>query len=77
MRRVYLDSNVLVALHAADKPEEPKRAIAENALHVFAQVQDLQLCTSMWAITEMVNVLVSAKKLDPGHVAQIENQLVS
>jgi len=77
MRRVYLDSNVLVALHATDKAEESKRAIAENALHVFAQVQDLQLCTSMWAITEMVNVLVSAKKLDPGHVAQIENQLVS
>lgn len=31
----------------------------------------------MWAITEMVNILVSQKKLDRGEVAEIESQLTS
>ena len=31
----------------------------------------------MWAITEMVNVLVFRKKVDRGIVAEIENQLVN
>ena len=31
----------------------------------------------MWAITEMVNVLVSGKKMDRGIVAEIESQFVS
>jgi predicted nucleic acid-binding protein len=30
----------------------------------------------MWAVTEMVNVLVSSKKMDRGVVAEIESQLV-
>jgi predicted nucleic acid-binding protein len=44
---------------------------------VFADLKDVQLCTSMWAVTEMVNILVSRKNLDRGVVAEIESQLVS
>ena len=77
MRRIYLDSNILIAHYSRDKAEETKRAMVENALSVFAQLRDVQLCTSMWAITEMVNVLVSQKKIERGEVAEIESQLVS
>ncbi len=77
MKRIYLDSNILIAYWSADKTEEPKKIIVQNALRVFAELKDTQLCTSMWAITEMVNVLVSSKKMDPGEVARIENQLVN
>jgi predicted nucleic acid-binding protein len=77
MRRIYLDSNVLIAHNATDKAEEPKRKLVENALAVFADLKDVQLCTSMWALTEMVNVLVSAKKMDRATVAEIESQLIS
>ena len=51
--------------------------MVENALAVFAELKDIQLCTSMWAVTEMVNVLVSHKKIERGDVAEIESQLVS
>jgi predicted nucleic acid-binding protein len=77
MRRIYLDSNVLIAHYSTDKAEQAKKEIVENALEVFAQLKDVQLCTSMWAVTEMVNVLVSSKKMAPGVVAEIETQLVS
>ncbi|MGB9107011.1 MAG: type II toxin-antitoxin system VapC family toxin [Terriglobales bacterium] len=50
--------------------------MVESALAVFAEVKDVQLCTSMWAVTEMVNILVSSKKIDRGKVAEIESQLV-
>jgi predicted nucleic acid-binding protein len=77
MKRIYLDSNVLIAHFAADKSEEAKKKLVENALDVFSQLKDVQLCTSMWAVTEMVNILVSRKKMNRGEVAEIESQLVS
>jgi predicted nucleic acid-binding protein len=77
MKRVYLDSNVLIAYHSLDKAEETKKKMVEDALAVFAQLKDIQLCTSMWAVTEMVNILVSRKKIDRGTVAEIESQMVS
>jgi len=51
--------------------------MVENALGVFAQLKDAQLCTSMWAVTEMVNILVSSKGIDRTAVAEMESQLVN
>jgi predicted nucleic acid-binding protein len=76
MRRIYLDSNILISHFSRDKAEETKRQMVGNALNVFADLRDVQLCTSMWAITEMVNVLVPQKKLNRGEVAEIESQLL-
>jgi len=77
MKRIYLDANILIAYYSLDKAEEPKRTMVENALAIFGQLKDIQLCTSMWAVTEMVNILVSHKKIDRGSVAEVESQLVS
>jgi predicted nucleic acid-binding protein len=77
MNRIYLDSNILIAYYSDDKSEETKKKLVDSALLVFYQLKDVRLCTSMWALTEMVNVLVSQKKMDRGRVAEIESQLVS
>lgn len=77
MKRIYLDANILIAHYAIDRAEEAKKSLVENSLLVFAQLTGLQLCTSIWAITEMVNTLVSSKKMARGDVALIESQLVS
>ena len=77
MRRIYLDSNILIAHFSIDKAEETKKKMVETALTVFQQLKDLQLCTSLWAITEMVNILASAKRMDRAIVGDIESQLVS
>jgi hypothetical protein len=77
MKRIYLGSNILIAHQSSDKAEEQKKKMVENALSVFAQLTDIQLCTSMWAVTEMVNILVSRHKMERGDVAEIESQLVN
>jgi len=77
MKRIYLDSNILIAYYSADKAEDTNSKIVGEALAVFGDLRDVQLCTSMWAITEMVNILVSRKKIDRGVVAEIESQLVN
>lgn len=77
MKRIYLDSNVLIAYYSQDVPEKPKTKMVEDALSVFEELKDVQLCTSMWAVTEMVNILVSSKKVDRGSVAEMEEQLVN
>ena len=35
MKRIYLDSNILIAHFATDKSEEIKKKLVENALEVF------------------------------------------
>ena len=77
MKRIYLDRNILISYFSTDKVEETKSKLVNEAFTVFAQLRDLQLCTSIWAITEMVNILVSQKKMPLGTVAEIESQLVS
>lgn len=77
MNRIYLDSNVLIAHYSVDRTEETKKKMVENALTAFAQLKDVQLCTSMWAVTENVNILVSSKRIDRAEVSEIENQLVN
>jgi predicted nucleic acid-binding protein len=77
MRRIYIDSNVLIAYFSSDKAEESKKKMVETALGVFSQLKDMQLCTSMWAVTEMVNILISSKGIDRTAVAEMESQLVS
>lgn len=77
MRRIYLDSNILIAHYSIDQAEESKRKLVESALSVFAELKDVQLCTSMWAVTEMVNILISQKQMKRGSVAELENQLVN
>jgi predicted nucleic acid-binding protein len=77
MKRVYLDSNILIAHYSIDRVEVAKKELVENALDAYDQLKDVELCTSVWAITEMVNILVSNKKMGRGDVAEIESQLVS
>ncbi len=77
MTRIYLDSNILIAHYSIDKAEDDKKKLIENALAVFSELKDVQLCTSLWAVTEMVNVLISRKKMDRKDVAEIESQLVN
>jgi hypothetical protein len=51
MKHIYLDSNVLIAYYSSDKAEEAKKKAVDEAFAVFADLRDVQLCTSMWAVT--------------------------
>lgn len=72
-----MDSNILIAYFATDAAEKEKKEQVKKALSAFSEIADLQLCTSMWAVTEMVNILVSGKRMARGAVAEIENHLVN
>ena len=75
MRSIYLDSNILIAYYSPHKSERTKRELVQNALQVFASATDVWLCRSAWAVTEMVNILISSKKMDPAKVAEVEHRL--
>jgi predicted nucleic acid-binding protein len=77
MKRIYLDSNVLIAHFSLSKSEEGKTKVVEEALKAIAQLQDVQLCTSMWALAETINILVSRHGMERGHAAEIESQFVN
>jgi predicted nucleic acid-binding protein len=77
MKRLYLDSNILIAHYSTDKAEAEKKQYVKNTLAAFAGLRDIQLCTSIWAVTEMANVLLSAKKMRRARVAELENRLVN
>ncbi len=75
MRSIYLDSNILIAYFSPDSSEASKKRMVQRALEVFTSAEDVWLCTSVWAVTEMVNILISSKNMDPGKVATIESRL--
>jgi predicted nucleic acid-binding protein len=77
MKRIYLDSNILIAHFSNCSSEEAKKKMVEEALLVFDELQDFELCISMWALSETINILVSRQKMDRGTVAEIESQLVN
>jgi predicted nucleic acid-binding protein len=77
MNRIYLDSNILIAYFSASPAEEAKKKLVEEALIIFDELKDVQLCTSMWSLTETFNILVSRQKMDRGKAAEIESQLVN
>jgi predicted nucleic acid-binding protein len=75
VRSIYLDSNILIAYYSNDRIERSKKQMVQTALEVFFNARDAFLCTSNWAVTEMVNVLISSKKIDPAKVTEIERRL--
>lgn len=76
MTRIYLDTNILVAYYATDQAEKEKKELVERALDVFDQLADVELCTSQWAVTEMVKVLGRTKGMDGRDVAGIASALL-
>lgn len=77
MENIYLDSNILIAYYSEVKSETDKKTMVFATLDVFSKVKDVQLCTSMWSIAEMVNILVSNHGMESNVVAEIENDLVN
>ncbi len=76
MTRIYLDANVLVAYYATDEAEREKKKLVEKALSVFHQLAEFELCTSQWAVSEMMKILVRTKGMERGAVAEIANTLL-
>lgn len=58
MRRVYLDTSILIA--EFDK-KDPKHKILTDALAKFKRIQNVEICYSKWVITEMYNKLTKNK----------------
>lgn len=78
MKRIYLDSNILIAYYAGDKAEKTKKEATLKALSIFANsANNVRLYTSMWAIAEMANILISNKKIAPEVVHEIENHFTN
>lgn len=77
MKKIYLDTNIFVSYFsgAASNRDQKKEVVA--AFEVLAQLKDVELWTSMWAITEMVKVLMLTIKMDPIKVSEIENDLIN
>jgi predicted nucleic acid-binding protein len=42
MKRIYLDSNILIAHYSTDRAEEAKKSLLENALAAFDQFKEVQ-----------------------------------
>jgi len=77
MRSIYLDSNILISYYSTDPREAPKKKMVQRALDVFDRARDVYLCTSIWALTETVNILISEKKMPAADVEDIEQRLFS
>ena len=77
MKKIYLDSCILVA-HFTKRNDEVKRKKQVNkCLEVFADSDDVQFCTSHWSIAEMVKILLRRKKMRRYKVSEIQVELLN
>lgn len=76
MKRVYLDSCIFVAYFSKLPKEYERKDQIINVLSVFSQLE-IELWTSMWAITEMVKILILNNHAKPEEVYEIERDIVN
>ncbi len=77
MKKIYLDSNVLVCFYSEQESDRNQKQATIDAFEVLSQLKDTQLCTSFWTITEVVKSLTLKAKIDPLKVSKIENELIN
>ncbi len=74
-RKVYVDSNILVAYFAKGKFRETvKKRQLIAAFSVIANL-NIELFSSEWTITEFVKVMINEKKMSPKEINNIANKL--
>jgi predicted nucleic acid-binding protein len=78
MKKIYLDTNILVAVLAeGEKAETKNKELVEQALNFFSKLTNITLVTSIWTITEMAKVLINEKKMSNKIVAEIANEFTN
>ena len=77
IQSLYLDSCILIAYFSSSERESPKKELVKTCLNIFADLDNFQLCTSHWTLTETVNILISNHKMDEGDVAKIESDFIN
>ncbi|MGB2636426.1 MAG: hypothetical protein WAM58_21020 [Candidatus Acidiferrum sp.] len=77
MKRIYLDSNILISFYSADRAEETRTGLLTRRSSFSLNSRICNFVPQFEAITEMVNILVSRKRMPLGEVAEIESQLMS
>ncbi|MBU4260240.1 MAG: hypothetical protein KKH45_12780, partial [Proteobacteria bacterium] len=77
MQYFYLDSCILIAYFSLKESESEKKELVRTCLNIFDNLDDFQLCTSHWALTETINVLISNHKMTEGDVAKIESDFIN
>jgi predicted nucleic acid-binding protein len=80
MRKIYLDTNILVSLVAEKKGDNDltkRRAVTVNALNILSDSGAFTLCVSSWALTVMVKVMINEYGMVPKKVATIHNAITN
>ncbi len=75
--KIYLDTNIFVSYFSPLRDNEEQKKFVIDAFKVFEQLEDVELWTSMWTITEMVKVLILSIKMKPEDVSEIEKDLLN
>ncbi len=75
MKKIYLDSCILIAYFSKD--EKSRKKEVEKILDSFSKLEDYQICVSSWTISEMMNILLSNKKLKNSYVLKCESTLLN
>jgi len=76
MKRLYLDSCILIAYYSTHKEEREKKKEVKRILDIFENLQ-IECSTSHWAIAEMINILLSRHKIRNETVLKFESELLN
>lgn len=75
--KIYLDTNIFVSYFSNLDDNKEQKGFVVEAFKIFEQLKDIELWTSMWAITELVKVLIIKIKMNSNSVSEIEKDLLN
>ena len=70
--KIYLDACILVSYFSNAKEEQKKKKIINTCLKYVETLENVDLVTSYWAVSEMINILISRHKMKTPMVNRIE-----
>ena len=77
MKKIYLDTNILVSSFSSAASDQQQQKAVVEIFKIFSELKDVEIWTSMWAVTEMVKALTINVKMEPQKVSEIETNLLN
>jgi len=76
MKKVYLDTNILVPLVVKDDTVEERMKMVLSALNILSLSTGIELCVSYWSLTELIKVCINDYSLKPREVSKIKSDII-
>ena len=77
MKKLYLDSCILIAFFSKHIEEKEKKKEVKRIFKIFNELENVELVISRWTLSEMMNIMLSRHEQKNDFVLECESELLN